>query len=331
MRRRDFAIGLSLAAAARPVWAQQPVNQHRIAIVRPAGPITLISDTGIRAYQAFFSELRRLGDVEGQNVIVERYSGEGRPEAFADLAREVVSRRPDVIVVSSDEIARAASAAADTIPILVWTGGDPVRAGLVKSLARPGGNITGVIVNAGNEIYGKSLQLLKEAVPTASKVAFLEMSTNRENVAQSLAEPSRELKVSVVDMLLPESTPAEIRRVFAELAQDRPDVIMVHGEADFTAHRQLIVDLANKARLPAMYAWRDCVEAGGLMAYGADLAEVGRRMADDVHQILNGTKPADIPMYQPTKFEFLINLKTAKTLGLTIPPALLARADEVIE
>ena len=162
MRRRDFTAGLLLAAAVSSAQAQEPANQHRIALISPALPAALLSEKGpSRSYQTFFEELRRLGDVEGQNLIIERYSGQGRPEAFADLAREVVSRKPDVIVVSSDEIARTARPADDTIPILVWTAGDPVRAGLVKSLARPGGDITGVMVNAGNEIYGKSLQLLK--------------------------------------------------------------------------------------------------------------------------------------------------------------------------
>ena len=132
-------------------------------------------------------------------------------------------------------------------------------------------------------------------------------------------------------MLLQQSAPTEVQRVFAEIAQDRPDAIMVHGRADLTAHHQLIVQLANRNRLPAMYPWRDCAEVGGLMAYGGDLSEVGRRTADDVHEILNGTKPGDIPIYQPTKYELVINLKTAKALGLTIPPALLAVADEVIE
>ena len=137
MRRRDFTISLLLAAATAKAWAQGPAKPHRIAIVRPTGPITLISDTGIRSYRAFFEELRRLGDVEGQNLIVDRYSAQGRPEPFADLARDIVNRKPEVIVVSSDEIALAARAADDMMPILVWTGGDPVRAGLVKSLARP--------------------------------------------------------------------------------------------------------------------------------------------------------------------------------------------------
>jgi putative ABC transport system substrate-binding protein len=132
-------------------------------------------------------------------------------------------------------------------------------------------------------------------------------------------------------MLLPESTPTELLRVFAEIAQDLPDAIIVHGRADLTAYHQLIVELVNKSRLPAMYPWRDYAEAGGLIAYGGDLSEVGRRMADDVHEILNGTKPGDIPIYQPTKYELVINLKAAKALDLTLPPTLLAAADEVIE
>jgi putative tryptophan/tyrosine transport system substrate-binding protein len=330
MRRRNFTIGLLLAVAARSLRAQEQAKQHRIAIVRPAGPIALISDTGIRTYRAFFEELRRLGDFEGQNLTVERYSGEGRPEGFAGLARKVVDRQPDVIVVSSDFIAQAARAATSTIPI-VWVGGDPIQAGLVTSLARPGGNITGVTVFAGNEIDGKRLQILKEVVPSASRVAYLDVRTYWEGDALSLREPSRQLQISLVGMLLQESTPTELRRVFAEIAQDRPDAIIVHGRADLTAYHQLIVELVNKSRLPAMYPWRDYAEAGGLIAYGGDLSEVGRRMADDVHEILNGTKPGDIPIYQPTKYELVINLKAAKALDLTLPPTLLAAADEVIE
>ena len=166
-----------LAAAAKTAPAQEPAKQHRIAIVRPAGSLALISDTGISFYRAFFAELRRLGDVEGQNLTVERYSGEGRPEGFAGLAREVVDRKPDVIVVSNDAIAQAAHAADGTIPIVWITGGDPTRAGLVKSLARPGANVTGVIVSEGNEVDGKRLQILKEAIPSASRVGYLDVAT----------------------------------------------------------------------------------------------------------------------------------------------------------
>jgi putative ABC transport system substrate-binding protein len=331
MRRRDFAIGLLLLAAARTVRAQEPVKQHRIAIVRPAGSLALISDTGISFYQAFFAELRRLGDVEGQNLTVKRYSGEGRPERFANLARQVVNQKPDVIVVSSDAIAQGAHAADGTIPIVWITGGDPTRAGLVRSLARPDGNVTGVTVSEGNEVDGKRLQMLKETIPSASRVGYLDLRAYWEGDALSLLEPSQKLQLSLMPLLVQESTPIEFQRVFAEAAQNRPDAMMVHGRADITAHHQLIVQLADKYRLPAIYPWRDYVEAGGLMAYGGDLGEVGRRAADDVHQILNGTKPADIPIYQPTKYELVINLKAARSLGLTIPPALLAAADEVIE
>ena len=330
MRRREFMSALLLASATS-VRAQERAEQHRIAIIRPAGPTALISDTGIRFYRAFFEELRRLGDIEGRNLTVERYSGEGRPEGFLGLAREVVNRNPEVIVVANDAIAQAAHAADDAIPIVLITGGDPIRTGLATSLARPGGSITGVSVEEGNEIGGKRLQILKEAVPSASRVAYLDVRQYWVGDARSLREPSRRLQISLVGMLLQELSPAEVQRVFAEVAQDRPDAIIVNGRADLTAHRELIIELANKSRLPAMYAWRDYVEAGGLMAYGADLGELGRRAANDVHEILNGAKPGDIPIYQPTKYEFVINLKTAKSLDLIFPPALLAAADEVIE
>jgi putative tryptophan/tyrosine transport system substrate-binding protein len=252
-----------------------------------------------------------LGDIEGQNLVVERYSGEGRPGGFADLAREVVSRNPEVIVVSNDVIAQAARAASGTIPIVWVTGGDPIQSGLVTSLARPGGNLTGVTVQEGGEIWGKRLQILKEAFPSASRVAFLGVRTDWEGMT-SLRAFSQQLQISVASTPLKEATPSEVRRVFAEIAQDRPDAIMADGRAELLAHHQLIVELANKSRLAAMYPWRDYAEAGGLMAYGGDLGETGRRAADDVHEILNGAKAGDIPIYRPTIYELVINLKTAK-------------------
>ena len=191
--------------------------------------------------------------------------------------------------------------------------------------------MTGGNVLVDFEIWGKRLQILKEAVPSISKVAYLDLRAYWQYDMEPLREPSQQLQISLVGMLLEESTPAEFRRVFAELAQDRPDAIMVGSDAALTAHLPLIVELVNKSRLPAIYAARDHAEAGGLMAYGADLGEVAQRMANDVHEILNGTQPGDIPIYRPTKFELVINLNAAKALGLTIPPALLATADEVIE
>ena len=311
--------------------AQEPAKQHRIAIVIPAGPVTIIDDTGVRGWPAFWDQLRRSGDVEGQNLTVERYSGEGRREGFARLAREVVGRNPDLIVASGEAVARAVSAANASVPI-VWIGGDPIRAGFTTSFAHPSGNITGVTAFAGYEIYGKRLQILKEAVPSASRVAFLAMRTTWEGgEGQALREAGRRLEISIIGELLQEATGPEIRRTFAEIAQQLPDAIMVHGVGDIAAYYRLVIELVEKSHLPAIYEWRDYVEAGGLMAYVTDLAELFRRMADDVHQILTGAKPSDIPIYQPTKYEFLINLKTAKALGLTIPPPLLAQADEVLE
>jgi putative ABC transport system substrate-binding protein len=271
-----------------------------------------------------------LGDVEGENLTVERYSGEGRPAGYAELAREVVSRNPDVIVPISPPIMQAVGAATGTIPIV--GSGAYTELGQVPSLAHPAGNITGVTVT-GYEIYGKRLQILKEAVPSASKVALLDMPTGADGQQrrEALREASRLLGISLTDIVLQESTPSEYQRVFAEIPKDRPDAMIVSGISELFPYRQLIAELAEKSRLPAMYPFRDYVEVGGLMAYGTDLAELWRRLADDVHQVLNGAKPGDIPVYQPTKFEFLLNLKAAKALGLTIPPAVLASADEVIE
>jgi putative tryptophan/tyrosine transport system substrate-binding protein len=339
VRRRDFTIGLLLASAARSVQAQGSAKQHRIAIVIPAGPIAVISETSSdtllrRLYQPFFEELRRSGDVEGQNLTIDRYSGEGRPESYADLAREIAARKPSLIVASTNPVALAARAADGTIPI-VWIGVDPIAAGLVTSLAHPGGSITGVSL-FDNETHAKRLQILKDVVPSASKVAYLTPRRAWERAGgqalqRALQEVARQLELSVIPMLVEESIPSEYRRVFAEIAPERPDAIIVSDIGDLIPYRQLIVELTGKSRLPAIYPYREYVEAGGLMAYGVDLGELDRRMADDVHEILNGTKPGDIPIYQATKFALVINLKAAKALGLVIPPALLALADEVIE
>jgi putative ABC transport system substrate-binding protein len=330
VRRRDFTIGLLLAGATPAGRAQERAKQHRIAIVIPAGPVTSISATGVRAWRAFFEELRRLGDVEGENLVIERYSGEGRPEGYADLAREVVNRKPDVIVATNDATAKAARAATGTIPI-VWIGGDPIQAGFATSLARPGGNITGVTVFAGVEIRGKRLQILKEAVPAASMAAYLTTRVSLAAEGQQLREAGQRLQISVIELPLEEVTLSAIHQAFAEIAQQQSDALIVNSNSLLFPYRQLIVEMAEKSRLPALYPWREYVEAGGLIAYASDNRELWRRMADDVHEILNGAKPADIPIYQPTKFELVINLKTAEALGLTIPPMLLARADELIE
>ena len=333
MKRREF-IGLIGGAAVSPLAAraQQRATQQRIAIFHPAIPTTLLTETGGgSAWRAFFSELRRLGYIEGENLIIERYSAEGHHERYADLAREIVTRKPNLIVTGTNPVVIVFKAATSTIPVVAFML-DPLKVGLVTSLARPGGNLTGITLDAGIEIWGKRLEMLKEAIPSTARAAFLGMREGWEGSSgQVLRDAGSQLGISLVFMLPQKGTPSEIERVFAAMEQQRPDAVLVSGEGDLYAHRQLIVELAEKNRLPAMCPYRDYVEAGGLMAYTVDLAELLRRMAVNVHQILKGAKPGDIPIYQPTKFELLINLKTARALGLTLPLALLARAAEVIE
>jgi putative ABC transport system substrate-binding protein len=332
MRRREFLAGLLLAAAPRAAPAQQRTPPPRIAIFHPAIPVALLTETGGgTAWRAFFGELRRLGYVEGQNLNIERYSAEGHHERYADIAREIVARRPDLIVTGTNPVVIAFGAATSTIPIVAFMV-DPLKAGLVASLARPGGNLTGITLDAGIEIWGKRLELLKEAVPSTTRAAFLAMRDGWEGpFGEALRDVGSRLGISLVSMLPNTGTAAEIGRVFAAMAQQRPDVVLVSGEGDLYAHRQLIAELAEKHGLPTMCPYRDYVDAGGLMAYTVDLAELLRRLAGDVHQILNGARPGDIPIYQPTRFELLINRKTAKALGLTLPSALLSRADEMID
>jgi putative ABC transport system substrate-binding protein len=332
MRRREFTAGVLLAATVRPAWAQQRVTPRRIAIFHPAIPVTLLTETGGgTGWRAFFRELRRLGYVEGQNLIIERYSAEGHHERYADIVREIVGRNPELIVTGTNPVVLAFRAATSAIPVVAFMV-DPLKAGLVASLARPGGNLTGITLDPGIELWGKRLELLKEAIPSTARAIFLAMRDGWEDsFGQALQDIGQRLGISLTAVLPQAGTPAEMERVFAAMAEQRPDAVLVSGEGDLYANRQLIVELAEKHRLPTMSPYRDFVDAGGLMAYTVDLAELLRRMASDVHQILNGAKPGDIPIYQPTKFELLINRKTAKALGLNLPQALLSRADEMID
>jgi putative tryptophan/tyrosine transport system substrate-binding protein len=322
MRRRDLLAFICGSAAAWPAWAQAPEKQYRIAIIQPAVP---------NLSRGFFSELSRLGYVEGNNLIVEYANAEGHVDLYGALARQVASHNPDVIVALG-EMVEPVKSATSTIPIVAGMG-DPLILGLVKNLARPGGNLTGVSIYAGFEIVGKRLEILKEIVPSASRVAVL---TTR---AQGLDAPWRpklreyavKLGISLIEVVLPEATQAEIERAFSELVRQRPDAISLGTEGAFSAHARLIVRLAEENRVPAMYGLPLFNDIGGLMTYAFDREEFVRQLADDVHQILHGVKPGDIPIYQPTRFKLTINLKAAKAIGLTFPANILARADEVIE
>jgi ABC-type uncharacterized transport system substrate-binding protein len=333
MKRRDFIALIAGAAAATPLGAgAQQSARHRIAIFHPAIPASLITETGGgSAWRAFFVELRRLGYIEGDNLIIERYSAEGHHERYAAMAQAIVARGPDLIVTGTNPVVAAFKAATATIPLVAFML-DPLQAGLVTSLARPGGNLTGITLDAGREIWAKRLQLLKEAIPTTTKAVFLGMREGWEGSAGQVLRDAAERSGIALAFVLPETgTPSEIESVFAAIAQQRPDAVLISGEGDLYANRRLIVELAARYRLPAMCPYRDYIEAGALMAYAVDLAELLRHMANEVHQILKGAKPGDIPIYQPAKLDLLLNLKTARALGLTLSPALLAGAAEVIE
>ena len=331
MRRRNLIFGLLAVATMGGARAAERKSSHRIAIVLPSFPVNKMTETsGDPLFKAFFVELRRLGYVEGQSLLVERYSGEGRAAGYADLARDVVSRNPDVIVsIGTNELTLDFKAATTTIPI-VGAVGIPVEAGIVASLARPGGNITGVSIEAGGEPWEKRVQILRQVVPQATRLAVLHSQEIREKYGPK--EESQWMGVSWVGPALNHPIDeAEYRRVFAGLIQDRAEGVMVSSEDDQVANAKLIVDLAEKNRLPAIYPFKLFVEAGGLMSYGNDVSIFGYNIADIVGQILKGAKPSDIPIRQPTKFELAINLKAAKALGLTVPATLLVAADEVIE
>jgi putative ABC transport system substrate-binding protein len=328
MRRREFITLLGGAVAAWPLTAFG--KTQRIAIVFPSFPVTEMTETsGDPALRALFNELRRFGYVEGQNLLIERYSGGGRAAHYADLARDVVSRNPDLIVAFTTNLVLDFKAATTTIPI-VGVFGFAIEAGIVPSLARPGGNITGATVDIGREQWDKRVQLLQQVVPQATRLAFLQTRASREQFGPK--EETQWMGVTWVGPPLNHPIDeAEYRRVFAALAQDSVEGIVVADQEENVANLKLIAELAEETRLPAMYPFKKFVESGGLMSYGVNVPDLGLRVANMVDRILKGAKPSDIPVFQPTKFELVINRKTAKALGLTVPPTLLVAADEVIE
>lgn len=333
MRRRAFIAGLSITA----IWpfgvhAQQPAKMKRVAMVHPAERVDGMTITGRRFFRALFEELGALGYVEGRNLLVERYSGEGRPDYYAELVRDVVSTRPDLILSMGSQLSSPLKTATTTIPI-VTTSADPVFVGLVPSLARPGGNVTGVSVDAGIQIWGKRLELLGEVLPKLSNARFLASQRNWERVeGPAVREAANQLRISLAGALLGSPIDkAAYQRAFALMMQDQVDALVVSSEGEHITNRALIAELAAKHRIPAVYPFREFTEVGGLLAYSVDLGETGRQLADMIDKILKGAKPGDIPVFQQTKFELIVNLKTAKALGLEIPPKLVARADDVIE
>jgi len=330
--QRGFLTCLLLLWSMQFAISQQPGKTYRIAIVFPTIPIVEIAESSSNPFiRPFFKELRRLGYIEGQNLVVSRYTAEGDEDRFAAIAHEAVAQKPDMIF-SAGLVGRLKEATS-TIPI-VTTATDPVAGGIVSSLARPGGNVTGVSIDAGAEIWGKRLAFLKEAVPHLSKVGFLATPRVWDGVeGKTVLDAAKGLGLQIVGPPLVSSSKGEFERVFAEWSQQGIDGVMLsdQGEHVNPANAEIVANLATKARLPLISPFRITAEHGGLMAYAHDHEEMARQIARQIDQILKGVKPGDIPFYQPIRFPLIINLKTAKALGLTIPPSLLARADEVIE
>jgi putative ABC transport system substrate-binding protein len=316
---------IALLAAPLTAGAQQAPKAPRIGVLHPGARAA-----ASQLVAAFKQGLREHGYVEGQNIVVERRFAEARAERLSDIAAELVRLKVDVIVTASDVGIAAVKQQTETIPIVMANSTDPVGTGFVASLARPGGNVTG-LSNISPELSAKRLELLKEAVPGLSRVAIMWSPDVRgavldyketENAARSLRLQLQSAEVSRAD---------DFSRAFSALTIRRAEALIVAGSPLTYINRGQIASLAQKNRLPSMSTQREFADAGGLITYGPNLAEQWRRAATYVDKILKGAKPGDLPVEQPTKFELVINLKTAKALGLTIPPSLLRRADQVIE
>jgi putative ABC transport system substrate-binding protein len=319
-----FTLCAMLFALCLPATAQQPPKVPRIGFLGAASPSANTPRT-----DAFRQGLRELGYVEGKDIAIEYRAAEGKLDRLPALAAELVRLKVDVIVTSGPSVTRAVKEATTTIPIVMGFDTDPVGNGFVASLARPGGNITGLSV-VSPELSGKQLELLKEIVPKLSRVAVLGTSTNPGN-SQALKETelaagAYKVKLQNLDVL----GPKDIETAFRDASKGRAGAVLVLASPIIESYRTQIADLAAKNRLPAIYYAPEFVEAGGLMSYGTSFADLFRRAAIYVDKILKGRTPADLPVEQPKKFEFIINLKAAKQIDLTIPPNVLARADKVI-
>ena len=322
MRRREFIVGFGSVAAALPF----PARAQRPSVRMPR--IGLMDDDPL--WDNFRQGLRDLGYIENQNIAIEYRSAESKVDRFAQAARELVSLPVNIVVVFGSTEARAAQQATSTVPIVMIAIGDPVRAGFAVSLARPGGNMTGNSYLS-PDLIGKRLEILKECVPSVARVAFLWNPDNNSNLVfleeLIIAVPALGLQLISV----PVRNADEFEGAFAAMMRRMPNALVLTGDALHRRYVRQILDFAAKDHLPVVSQEKEIVAAGALLSYGADLSDLLRQGALYVHKILQGSRPADLPIEQPTHFKLGINLKTARALGLEVPPTLLARADEVIE
>ncbi len=321
-----LAVGLTLASLGTAA-AQRPEKVPRVGYLSPGSS----SDPArLRRFEAFRQGLRELGYVEGQSITIESRWAEGKYERYSALAADLVRLKVDVIVAVGGRATQDAQQATRTIPIVMSVVIDPLGSGLVASLARPGGNVTGLTIMA-SDLVGKQFEVLKEVVPKVSRVALLWNPANPGSAPQLRAAEVAARALGVRLQTLEARVPQEIDSAFAAMTKERAGALVVLSDAILLNQRRQIAELAAKSRLPAVYALREHAEAGGLVGYGANPLDLERRAATYVDKILKGAKPGDLPVEQPTKFELVINLKTAKALRLTIPQTLLQRADQVIE
>ena len=324
-RRRFLLTALSGAfSSARAAEAQQIAKVHRIGYLGGSGQAAPLVD-------ALRQGLRELGYIEDRNMVFTIRWGEADPQRLRNIADEFVRSRVDVIVAGPDPSITAATRATKTIPIVMCLATDPVGSRFITTLSRPGGNVTGLTLDISPEIHAKRLELLKETVPTISRLTVLGNPTSpaRAAYARALDHAAGALRIAVIRIDARDAP--ELKTALQALTRQRPEAVLVESDPLVYSHRSQIVDLIARLQTPAVYGAIDWVGIGGLMAYGPSRADLMRRAAIYVDKILRGAKPADLPVEQPTKFELVINLKTAKSLGLTIPPSLLLRADEVIE
>ena len=327
MRRREFITLLGGGMAAWPLAAraQQPVRVYRVAIFSTTG-----RDRVWHLHKALIESLRGLGYVEGQNVIFENRFAEGKMEQLASIAAELVSLRPDVIVVGPNTSIRAVMQASTTIPIVTTYAAELVANGLVASLARPGGNLTGLTSDVADETYGLRLQILKEISTKTSLVAALwNPNAIEANALQVTKEAAERLGITVASHEV--RNIADLEEAFSSISKEQDDGMIVFSDGLTYARRQDIIDFAARVRLPAMYGSHESVDDGGLISYGVNLTAIYQRTASFVDKILKGANPGDLPIERPTKLELVINMKTAQALGLDVPLLLQQRADQVIE
>jgi putative ABC transport system substrate-binding protein len=317
-----LTLALGLVAAPPPAGAQQPAKGARVGVLLYGTPQADPSVT------AFSQGLRDLGYVEGQNLSLEYRYAEGKPERLPDLAADLVRLQPDVILSFGGDVTPSVQKATRTIPIVMLVSNDPVQSGFVKSLARPGGNITGVTLIL-DELAGKTLQLLKEAAPRVSRVGVLWNPDHADPEFREIQRAARTLGVQLQSLEVRRA--GEFDAAFEAARTDRAEALIAVSSRQMVLHQQRIAEFASKNRLVLVAGWGPWTQIGGLMTYGPNVNQMARRAATYVDKILRGAKPADLPVEQPTRFELVINMKTAKSLGLTIPPSILVRADQVIQ